>query len=164
MLWGRILTAELASNICSSTHTVWGWMGECISHDCTRECVRVLLLHPKSKLNKYRRVSDLHMKTAALNRKMVKEPHLETLQSTLFVCLFPPKQAQTQQFTRGGMLLCCDFTLYSPLRCLKKASDKYWMSKRQHHSFKCWGGRSDASRYTGGVCGIFGDFSFLHVK
>lgn len=55
-----------------------------------------------------------------------------------FCLLVPSKTSQAQQFTRDGMFLSCDFTFCSSLRCLKNASDKYWMSEHQHNSFKWW--------------------------
>ena len=116
----------------------------------------------------------LHMKAAALHRKQRNSMSAGENRSPgnasehTFVCLFPSKTSQTQQFTRGGMFLCCDFTLYSSLRCLKNASDKYWMSKRQRKSFKC--GRLFECQPTHfGNCGIFlgrviSDSQFLKKK
>lgn len=84
------------------------------------------------------------MKTSRLHRKqrdsraLVKQDTWKRF-SAHFCLLVLSKTSQTLQLTRGGIFLCCDFTLCSSVRCLKNASDKYWMSKRQHDSFPMLG-------------------------
>lgn len=81
------------------------------------------------------------MRAAALFRKQqdsVSSGEKACKRFTAYFCLLvPSKTGQTQQFTRFGMFLW-DFTFYSSLRFLKNASNKYWMSKHQHYSFKFW--------------------------
>lgn len=149
MLWGRILTAELAADLCSSTHNV----GVCvrISYDCIFVCVCVCAPFCFLNLIQITEIRGCKMAATKLPCVWKLQPCIESCKMAWalvkklpwkrfrahFCLLVPSKTSQTQQFTRGGMFLCSDFTLYSSLRCLKNASDKYWMSKRQHNCFKC---------------------------